>query len=145
MEPSENAVQLVKGFEGLRLTAYPDPGTGGVPWTIGYGHTGGVYQGMTISEVQANAWLLDDLRAAGRAVADLVTWPINQNQFDALTSFVFNVGRTAFAGSTMRRLLNAGDIYGAAGQFQHWRYASGIVLPGLERRRAAEYALFTKE
>lgn len=145
MEPSENAVQLVKGFEGLRLTAYPDPGAGGAPWTIGYGHTGGVHQGMTISEVQANAWLLDDLRAAGRAVADLVTRPINQNQFDALSSFVFNVGRSAFAGSSMLRLLNAGDLFGAAGQFRRWRYAGGMVMPGLERRRAAEYALFVKE
>lgn len=145
MEPSENAITLVKGFEGLRLVAYPDPGTGGAPYTIGYGHTDGVVEGQRITEVQANAWLLDDLRAAGRAVAELVTWPINQNQFDALTSFVFNVGRTAFAGSTMLRLLNSGDLYGAAGQFQHWRYAGGKVLPGLVQRRKAEHALFVKE
>lgn len=145
MEPSDNAAQLVKGFEGLRLTAYPDPGTGGAPWTIGYGHTYGVYQGLTITEDQANAWLLEDLRAAGQHVADLVTWPINQNQFDALTSFVFNVGRTAFAGSTMLRLLNGGQVFAASGQFAEWKYAGGKVLPGLVRRRVAEHALFVKE
>lgn len=142
MQVSPTAVELVKQFEGLRLVAYID--AAGI-WTIGYGHTDGVGTGQgKITEVQANAWLQDDLRRAGARVSQLVTWPINQNQFDALVSFVFNVGPTAFAGSTLLRKLNGGDMEGAASEFERWRYAGGRVLPGLLRRRIAERTLFTK-
>lgn len=145
MLPSQQAVDLVKGFEGCRLTAYPDPGTGGAPWTIGYGHTGGVQPGQKITQDQADAFLVNDLAIAAAAVAQRVEVPLNQNQFDALTSFVFNIGAGAFHGSTMLRLINQRDFFGAAGQFERWQYAGGQQHPGLLRRRIAERTLFLRQ
>lgn len=132
-------LNLLKSFEGLQLTAYLDPV--GV-WTIGYGTTSGVYQGMNISQAQAEALLQTDLHRFETAVADEVTRPITENQFSALVSFTYNVGAGAFASSTLLKLLNQGDIQGAANQFLVWVYAGGIVLPGLARRRRAERLLF---
>ena len=142
MKTSEKGLQLIAGFEGLRLAAYPDPGTGGEPWTIGYGHTDGVRPGDRCTEAQAMGWLQDDVRFAEAAVARNVTVALEQNQFDALVSFTFNLGAGAFAQSTLLRLLNRGDYAGAAGQFGRWVHVGAAVLHGLVRRRAAERALF---
>jgi len=141
---SNRGITLVKEFEGLETTAYPDPGnpSTGEPWTIGYGHTRGVRKGDTCTEDQATEWLRGDLKTAEGAVKHLVDVPLTQGQFDALASFVFNCGAGAFGNSTLLRLLNGGDVSGAADQFSRWNKGASGPLPGLVRRRAAERALF---
>ncbi|MDE7322631.1 MAG: glycoside hydrolase family protein [Lachnospiraceae bacterium] len=136
---SQKGINLIKEFESCRLTAYQD--IAGV-WTIGYGHTGGVSSGMTISQAQAEAYLKSDLARFEKAVNKYVTVGITQNMFDALVSFTFNLGEGSLANSTLLKKLNAGDVSGAANEFDKWVYASGKVSNGLVRRRAAEKALF---
>jgi len=129
--------------EDVRLKAYPDPGSGGDPWTIGYGHTGPeVRQGMTCTHLQAEAWLRADVFFAEKAVKKMVTVKLSQGQFDALVDLVFNIGATAFQGSTLLRMLNAGDYAGADGQFKRWNMSKGKVMPGLVTRRDREEKLF---
>lgn len=144
---SETGLDLIKISEGLETSAYPDPGNRvtGEPWTIGYGHTRGVRRGDTCTEAQATQWLRQDLHAAEGAVRHLVDVPLMQGQFDALASFVFNVGPAAFGNSTLLRLLNAGDAMGAAEQFKRWNRGASGVLPGLVTRRAAERDLFLSQ
>jgi lysozyme len=144
---SEPGLRLIKVSEGLETVAYPDPGNKvtGEPWTIGYGHTRGVRKGDTCTEEQATEWLREDLQAAEGAVRHLVDVPLTQGQFDALASFVFNVGPTAFGNSTLLRLLNAGDAVAAADQFRRWNRGADGPLPGLVVRRAAERALFLSQ
>jgi GH24 family phage-related lysozyme (muramidase)/peptidoglycan hydrolase-like protein with peptidoglycan-binding domain len=136
---SQKGINLIKSFEGCRLTAYQD--SVGV-WTIGYGHTSGVYSGMTITESQAEAYLKSDLVTSENAVNKYVTYAINQNQFDALASFTFNLGSGNLSTSTLLKKLNQGDISGAASEFDKWVYAGDKVLEGLVKRRAAEKELF---
>lgn len=142
MKTSPKGIALIKSAEGLRLKAYPDPGTGGLPWTIGYGSTSGVTRNMAITEAQAEQMLGADLVRFERIVERLVRVPLNQGQFDALVSFTYNVGEGNFTKSTLLRQLNAGDTAGAAEQFSRWVHAGGKVLPGLVKRRAAERAMF---
>lgn len=142
MKTSPKGIALIKSAEGLRLKAYPDPGTGGLPWTIGYGSTSGVTKSMVITEAQAEQMLAADLVRFERAVERLVQVPLNQGQFDALVSFTYNVGEGNFTKSTLLRKLNAGDTAGAADQFLRWVNAGGKVLSGLVKRRAAERAMF---
>lgn len=139
MKMSAAGLELLKAHEGLRLKAYLD--TGGV-WTIGWGHTQGVKEGDTGTREQAVAWLDDDNDAAERAVNQLVTCALTQNQFDALVSFVFNIGRQQFFTSTMLRKLNAGDYVGASTQFGRWVYDNGKIQNGLVARRSDERDLF---
>lgn len=137
---SESGRQTIRNFEGLRLTSYQDAGG---TWTIGYGHTGpDVTAGMTTTAVQAEAWLRDDVAAAEDAVRSLVSVVLSQAQFDALVSFVYNVGSGNFSRSTLLAKLNAGDYAGAADEFSKWTYANGVSLGGLATRRAREAALF---
>ncbi len=136
---SQNGLNLIKGFEGLRLSAYQD--SAGV-WTIGYGHTGGVRPGQRISQAQAEQYLRSDVRWAEQAVRDNVKVPLSQNQFDALVSFTFNVGAGALKDSTLLKKLNAGDYAGAQAEFGRWVNAGGQRLEGLVRRRAEEAQLF---
>lgn len=133
---------IEKQFEGCSLTAYPDPGTGGEPWTIGYGHTGGVKQGDTITQDQANAFLLADLKSAINAVESNVTTPMTDDEESALVDLVYNIGAGNFQHSTLLRLLNTGNHTDAAKEFQKWDHAGGKVLAGLTKRRAAEAELF---
>lgn len=147
---SAAGIALIKQFEGLRLKAYPDPGSGGEPWTIGIGTT--VYPdgrkvrpGDTITEAQAEDFLRHDLARFEAAVSKLVGENATQGQFDALVSFAYNVGPEALRTSTLLRLHNAGDYAGAAGQFARWSKAAGKTLPGLVRRRAAEAALYRSD
>jgi len=143
MRTSQAGIDLIKRFEDFRARAYQD--SAGV-WTIGYGTTAGagvkVRPGMTISRAQAEEYLRDHLQQVERAVDRLVTVPLEQHEFDALVSFVYNVGGGAFAKSTLRRKLNAGDRKAAANEFLRWNKAGGKVLKGLKRRRAAERRMF---
>jgi len=139
---SAAGLALTKQFEGLELKAYQD--SVGV-WTIGYGHTGtDVKPGLTITEAQASVLLAADVAWAVTCVNKSVKSAINQNRFDAMVDFVFNLGCAAFGGSTLLRMVNAGDFAGAAGQFVRWNKAGGKVLAGLTKRRQAEAALFAK-
>ena len=142
MKTSPKGIALFKSAEGLRLKTYPDPGTGGLPWTIGYGSTSGVTRNMVITEAQAEQMLAADLVRFERIVERAVRVPVTQGQFDALVSFTYNVGEGNFTKSTLLRKLNAGDAAGAAEQFTRWVNAGGKVLPGLVKRRVAERALF---
>lgn len=138
---SDNGMNLTKQFEGLRLSAYADQV--GV-WTIGYGHTGqGVHAGLTITQDLAEAFLASDVAGAVAGVNRLVASAINQNQFDALVDFVFNLGCASLASSTLLRFVNSGDFADATGQFQLWDHAGGVVVPGLLQRRQAEANLFS--
>lgn len=134
-------VNHVKQGEGLRFTAYPDPASGGTPWTICYGHTKGVYRGMTATQAQCDRWLREDLAVAEEAVQRLVRVPLTQGQYDAFVSFVFNVGESRFASSTMLKLLNQGQHTAACNQLPKWVYASGKKLNGLITRRDKEKAI----
>jgi GH24 family phage-related lysozyme (muramidase) len=142
-QPTRNinpsGLKLIKTFEGLELNAYQD--AVGV-WTIGYGHTKTAKKGMTISEAQAEELLKADLDLFEVAVADAVKVTINDNQFSALVSFAFNLGPRNLSRSTLLKLLNNGNIQGAADEFPKWNKAGGQVLRGLTRRRNAERALF---
>lgn len=139
MTYSPAGLALTKRYEGDRLTAYLD--SVGVP-TIGRGHTGrGVYLGLTITEEQSDQLLQSDLAAAVACVNGAVTATITQHQFDALVDFTFNLGRAALLGSTLLKLVNAGNFKAAAGEFTKWDHAGGQELPGLKRRRLDEAAL----
>ena len=142
MTPSVNAEKLLKQFEGCKLVAYQDQAA---VWTIGYGHTSGVTEGAKITGETAGLLLLEDLDRHAAVVNETVSVSINQNQFDALCSFVFNVGGGAFRASTMLKLINGGNAVAAALEFPKWDRAAGQVSAGLLRRRLAEKALFEKE
>ncbi len=150
-----DCIALTKESEGCKLNAYPDPATGGKPWTIGWGHTFGVRAGMAIYQDQADAWLLQDLDSAAAIVNQWVKEPLTQGQFDALTDFVFNVGqgmkgpngRDGFVWlrngnhSTMLRLLNEGKHEDAGHEFAKWNLPP---LPGIAIRRKREMDLYFK-
>lgn len=136
---SAAGIALIKRFEGCRLTAYKC--SAGV-WTIGYGHTSGVYAGMRITQAQAEAFFQADCRKIGSYVNNPAYVPqteqLNQNQFDALVSFVFNLGP-----KWLKSLCDNGrTLAQIAAAMPQYRRASGQVLPGLVQRRAAEVALF---
>jgi lysozyme len=139
MKLSPAGVEALKQYEGLSLTAYRD--SGGV-WTIGYGSTRDVREGMRISQAEADQRFLADTEWAQAAVRTDVVVPITQPQFDALVSLAYNIGAGAFAKSTLVRLLNAGDYRGAAEQFLAWNKVRGEVVTGLAARRAKERAMF---
>lgn len=142
MKTSQAGLDFIAECEGLRLEAYPDPGSGGEPWTIGYGHTSGVKPGDRCTKDQAMGWLRQDVVTAETAVMRSIDVALSQSQFDALVSFTYNLGGGALAGSTLRRKLNAGDRTGAAEEFLKWVRGPNGVLPGLVKRRARECAMF---
>lgn len=139
MRTGTRGISLIKEFEGFKNKAYRCPA--GV-WTIGYGTTRNVRSGMTITLTEGERMLQDDLVKFERAVNRLVTVPLTQNQFDALVSFVYNVGEGAFGRSTLLSLLNRGQYSQVETQLMRWNRAGGQVLAGLTRRRAAEARLF---
>ena len=141
MQISQHGIDLIKRFEGCSLKAYRCPA--GV-LTIGYGHTNKVLADDVITQEEAETLLKKDLIIHCNNVSKLVRAPLNQNQFDALVSFEYNVGYGNFSGSSLLRLLNARDYKGAAEQFDRWIYAGKTVLQGLVNRRKAEKELFLK-
>lgn len=155
MRASNNALALIKEFEGLSLKAYPDPLSGGDPWTIGYGATGrGIVRGLVWTKQQAEDRLLADVRAREPDLNKLLGGaPTSQNQYDALMSFGFNVGffdvksrgrlvRVKLEGSSLLRLHKAGQFEAAAQEFSKWINKGSAVEKGLRRRRAAEAELY---
>lgn len=142
MKCSEEGLELIRKFEGCKLAAYPDPGTGGDPWTIGIGHTHGVKPGDTCTEGQAMDWLRVDIGTAERCVNQSVRGVLTQNQYDALCSFVFNLGCGALRNSNLLRCINQGNDVQAATEFLKWDHAGGHVMAGLTKRRQAESELF---
>ena len=144
-------IALIKRFEGCsklrpdgKVEAYPDPGTGGAPWTIGWGATGsGIHRGTVWSREQCDVRLERDLeRYAAEVDAALGDASTSQAQFDALVSFHYNTGAIRRATLTKRHI--AGDHVAAASEFARWNRAGGRVLPGLSRRREAEAALYSR-
>jgi lysozyme len=144
---SEHGFEIIREFEGFRTNAYLD--TGGV-WTIGYGtikYPDGtkVKKGDTCTQGQAELWLKNDCQWVDACLDRYVKGSINQNQFDALASFIYNVGETAFVKSTMLTLINNGDLKAAALQFDRWVYDNGVKVGGLANRRVKEKELFIKK
>lgn len=146
---SPAGIALIKQFEGCarrrsdgRFEAYPDPGTGAEPWTIGWGATGKGIQSDTIwTQAECDARLERDLaRYAVQVTQALGSALTRQNQFDAMVSFHYNTG--AIARATLTKLHKAGDFAGAQAEFGKWVHAGGKRLNGLVRRRAAEAALY---
>ncbi|BET97635.1 lysozyme [Xenorhabdus taiwanensis] len=142
MKISENGINKLKSYEGLKLKAYPDPATGAAPWTIGYGHTKGVESGQVITIQQAEEFLHQDLIPIYAAIQQLVKVPLTQGQFDALCSFIFNLGIVNFAHSTLLKKLNTGDYQGAVKEFVKWDRADGRELSALSMRRESEQKTF---
>lgn len=146
MKTSTSGVNLIKQFEGKRLVAYQD--SVGV-WTIGFGtikYPNGqrVKKGDTCTDSQAETYLKNDLVKFENAINKLVKVKLNQNQFDALASFTYNLGETNLANSTLLKKINAKDFKGAADEFLKWVNAGGKRLQGLVNRRNAERSLFLK-
>lgn len=139
MNYSKTGAQLTEAFEGCRLAAYQDQV--GV-WTIGYGHTSDVDEGLTCTQEQAEQWLLEDVASAENDVNTHVAVPLTQGEFDALVDFAFNLGNGALNKSTLLNYLNQGNYEAAADQFERWDKAGGKVVAGLLRRRLAEKAEF---
>jgi GH24 family phage-related lysozyme (muramidase) len=133
--------KLLTTFEGCKLKAYDD---GAGVWTIGYGHTQGVFRGMSISQAEADDFLREDLEKFESYVVDAVSVKLTDDQFSALVCFCFNVGpgKEGFGGSTLLKLLNDGDYQGSANQFVRWNKVGTEPWLGLTRRRLAERALF---
>lgn len=144
LDISTNGYEIIKKFEGFRSTAYLD--TGGV-WTIGFGtikYPNGkrVAKGDTCTIEQAEQWLRNDCQWVDACLDKYVTVSLTQNQFDALASFTYNVGETAFKNSTLLAKLNKSNYVAAALQFDRWVYDNGKKIKGLVNRRAQEKALF---
>lgn len=140
MKTSQKGIDLIKVSEGLELKAYKD--SVGVV-TIGYGSTGThVSMGQIITAHQAEDLLRKDISRFEEGVTKLVKVTLNQNQFDALVSFSFNLGLGNLSSSTLLKKLNASDYKGASLEFERWNRAGGKVLNGLTRRRLAEKELF---
>lgn len=143
MKLSQAGKDLIKSFEGLELRVYPDPATGGAPYTAGYGHTGSdVKPGMKVTQAIADAWFDKDVQKFEGGVSALLTVPTTQAQFDAMVSLVYNIGLGNFRSSTLLKKHNAKCWSCAAGQFLVWNRAAGKVMDGLTRRRNAERAMY---
>jgi lysozyme len=154
MKTNRVGVDLIKSFEDCRLIAYPDPKTGGDPWTCGWGSTGpDVVQGTVWAQEYADKRFLDDLAVFEKIANDAIKVEVTEDEFSAFVSIVFNVGPGSKykdgivrlkdgRPSTLLRKLNAGDKQGAADQFLLWISPGSNVERGLKRRRTAERMLF---
>ena len=143
MRTGDTGLNLIKGYEGLRMTAHYAPSE---QWTVGYGHNSTARHGMSVTEMDAERLLRDDVEPIEQLISDTVRAPLNQNEHDALVSLIFNIGEDNWKRSTVLRKLNAGDKIGAADAFELWTKAyvnnELVSLDGLVRRRAAEKSLF---
>jgi lysozyme len=146
MQVSDNGVDLIKYFEGFQATAYLCPAN--VP-TIGYGHTKSVTRADVgvkfVTEATASEMLTDDLAEFAEQVEAAVTVPLNQDQFDALCSFTYNLGAQSLNASTLLSRLNAGAYDAVPDQLVRWIHGGGKVLQGLVNRRTAEAKLWNSE
>ena len=140
MKISSNGIDLIKHYEGCETEAYLCPAN---VWTIGYGHIKGVKEGDVITEQQAHDMLVEELEEYEGYVNTKVTVDLNQDQFDALVSWVYNLGSGNFTSSTLLKVLNSGDYAGVPEQILRWNKANGQVLEGLSRRRESEAELFS--
>ena len=137
---SVSNIGIIKEFEGLSLTAYKD--VVGI-WTIGYGHTKTALEGMRITAAGAELLLRSDLEWVEGVLNNSVKVPLNQDEYDALASLVYNIGGPAFKRSTILRMLNNGaDRVDVANEFLRWNKAGGKVVKGLTNRRERERQLF---
>ena len=140
MEITNEGINLIKKFEGLKLESYLCPA--GV-WTIGYGHTKGVKKGDKITQLEADNFLKEDLISFEKGVTRLIKSNINQNQFDALVSFAFNLGLANLKKSTLLKKVNSNpNDRTIVDEFIKWIYAGGKQLEGLKKRRQAEAYLY---
>lgn len=131
-------IALVSGFEGLRQTAYPDPGTHGKPWTICYGHTGDVHPGDHMSVADCKSLLLSDLDKYAAGIEACVKVPMPDTRLIALVDFGYNLGVGGACKSTVVRLINAGQTKVGCDYLLNYNRAAGVVFPGLTRRRERE-------
>tara|TARA_B100000212_G_C27359531_1_gene527555 strand:+ start:508 stop:951 length:444 start_codon:yes stop_codon:yes gene_type:complete len=139
MKISKEGIALIKKFEGIELEAYQD--SVGV-WTIGYGHTKGVKEGDNISLKKAEEMLEEELVEYEGYINNMVELGLEQNQFDALVAWVYNLGPTNLRESTLLKVLNQGLFDEVPFEIKRWNKAGGQVLNGLVRRREAEALLF---
>ena len=139
MKTSLDGINLIKRFEGCELKAYKCPA--GV-WTIGFGHIKGVQEGDVITQADAHNMLVEELDEYEGYINDMVSVELNQDQYDAMVSWVYNLGGGNLKASTLLKVLNAGDYAGVPAQIMRWNKAGGKVLEGLTRRRQAEADLF---
>ena len=139
MKTSQEGISLIKKFEGCELEAYRCSAD---VLTIGYGHTQGVNEGDSCTQDEAEELLVKDLEEFEFYVNDIFEQELNQNQFDALVAWTFNLGPTNLRSSTLLKKLNEGDFEDAPRQIRRWNKAAGEVLDGLVRRREAEALLF---
>ena len=139
----QQALGLIKLYEGLRLRAYND---GYGYWTIGYGHHAqNIKPGDEITVEQANALLISDATKVLACIETAVTVPINDNQLSALMSLTFNIGEGNFLGSGLLKVLNEGNYSDVPNHIAGWNKVRGEVSTGLTRRRTAEIALWSKD
>lgn len=136
--------KILQNAESCRLVAYPDPGTGGIPWTCGWGATGpDIHRGTVWTQAQADARLQADLQHFENAVTQADgTAPTSDNQFSAMCDLAYNIGIGNFLSSSVLRFHKVGDYQSAAAAFALWNRGGGQVLNGLVKRRAAEAALY---
>lgn len=139
MKTSQDGLDLIKQHEGCKLEAYLCPAK---VWTIGVGHTKGVKEGDVITEDQADEFLREDVKDSEQCVKNSASAVLQQHQFDALVSLVFNIGCGNFRKSSLLRYLNNGHSHLVPDEFGKWVYGGGKVLPGLVKRREAERRLF---
>jgi len=139
------AVALVGGFEGLRQNAYPDPATGGKPWTVCYGETKDVHKGDYHTIAECKAMLVDSLQVYANGIEKCVKVPMPDPRFVALTSFAYNVGIGNACSSSVVRYLNQNQVQLGCDALMKWNKAAGITFPGLTTRRAKERELCLRD
>lgn len=142
MNISQDGQLIIEYYEGRHNVAYPDPATGGAPWTNGIGSTEGVKPGMVWTDEEVDRRFSQDIARFETGVSRAVKLTPSQSQFDAMVALAFNVGVSAFTNSTLVRMFNMNQIDAAADQFLRWDKAAGKSMKGLRRRRAAERARF---
>ena len=142
MKTSGEGIALIKKFEGCKLKAYQCSAD---VWTIGYGHTGGVVEGDEITQQEADEILEEDLFEFEKYVHKHVNTPLDQNQFDSLVAWMFNLGPTNLRESTLLMRINSNNFSDVPHQIKRWNKAGGKVLDGLVRRREAEALLWLGE
>lgn len=142
MKVSQECIDLIKFFEGFESKAYLCPAS---VWTIGYGRTKNVQEGDMVNELQAERDLLEELEEFAKQVQNTVKIDLKQNEFDALTSWTYNLGVGNLQSSTLLKKLNSGDKNSVPSEMVRWNKAAGKVLAGLTRRREAEAKLWARE